>query len=967
MARQPLRLEWRRSKAPGGGNTIPAGQGPFSRPWVLYPLFALLIGAVLLEIPAYLQKWLWMRQLGYLEIFWKLLSVQWGMFLLGFVFAFLFFWSNVRQATRSCFPSHDGPGDQEFGGPWQTTTQRPRDVPRAWLGSAEIGLSAFVAWAFALAFSSSWDTYLRFRYGGDYGLRDPLFGRDVGFYLFHLPFYELEQHFLAYLTFVTLAAAVGIYVVGSSFRTIGGGLPSRTIRSAIRHTSALLFVLVALAGWQFYLDRYNLVFSTLGIVYGAGYAADHVTRVALQFMLGVSIASCLLLLLSLFRPQMQAVVLGAGAYIGLYALTMLLAPLLFQNYYVRPNELALEAPYLQRYIASTRTAYGLDKVKETSYPALANLTPAAIARNQDTIDNIRLWDDRPLLQTYRQTQAIRLYYDFYNVDTDRYRLADGYHQVMLATRELSRELPSAAQTWVNERLQFTHGYGAVMNLVSKTAGDGVPSYVLDNIPPRSRYGLQITRPEIYYGKSMRGYRIVDTGVKEFDYPRGNDNIYTSYSGTGGIPLDSFWKKMLFAWTQGDVNILLTSYLDPESRIQIWRRVRERVARIAPFLRFDDDPYPVVSNGKLYWIEDAYTVSDYFPYSNPSRTDLGQHGRVTPTGFRISPRGGMITPPRTGAEADTELNGSLNYVRNSVKAVIDMYDGTVRFYVMDPSDPVLAVYRRAFPGAFAELSQIPQDLKVHLRYPQDLFAIQADQYRLFHMTDPQVFYNQEDLWQSPSERYEGQTRFMRPYYVLMKLPDSTRLEYLLMTPFTPPGRDNMIAWMAAKCDFPDYGKIVVFMLPKEKLIYGPTQVEAMIDQNTDISRQLSLWDQRGSHVIRGKQIVTPIENSFLYVVPLYLTATGVPFPQLKRVIVAADGKVAMAATLDTALADLFRPQQVATGPPVTTGQAGSGQAQSELDQARRDFDQVKKALQQGNWGDFGNAMGALDHQLSLAPD
>ena len=923
-----------------------------------------------------------MRQLGYLDVFWTLLSVQWMMFFSGFVFAFLFFWSNVRLAARSGFPSQGGSATQQFSGPWQTTTSGPSNMSQglAWLGSAEIGASALVASALALAFSSNWDTYLRFRYGGDYGFRDPLFGIDIGFYLFHLPFYELEQHFLGYLIFVTLAAVIGVYVVGSSFQAIGGGPTPRMTRSAIRHTSALLLALVALAGLQFYLDFYNLVYSTLGVVYGAGYAADHVTRIALRFMIGVSIASCMLLALNLWRPRMQSVMLGMGAYAVLYSISVLLLPTLFQHYYVQPNELALETPYLKRYIASTRMAYGLDKVKETSYPALADLAPAATARNQDTIGNIRLWDDRPLLQTYQQTQAIRLYYNFYNVNTDRYRLADGYHQVMLSTRELSQELPSKAQTWVNERLQFTHGYDIVMNFVSKTAGDGVPRYILDNIPARSDFGLSVAQPEIYYGASMGGYRIVSTKVKEFDYPKGNGDVYTSYTGTGGIPLDGFWKRMLFAWTQGDINILLTSYLKPESRIQLWRRVRERVAQIAPFLRFDDDPYPVVSDGKLYWIEDAYTVSDYFPYSNPARAprqqyhiettgdfEINQYGQLIPP--RGTQEGGATRPPRTNVQSDTDLTGGLNYIRNSVKVVIDMYNGTVRFYVMDPTDPVLAVYRRAFPGAFANLSQLSDGLKSHLRYPQGLFAIQSDQYRLFHMTDPQVFYNQEDLWQFPVEYYESETHFMQPYYVLMKLPGSTRLEYLLMTPFTPPGRNNMIAWMAAQCDFPNYGKTIVFMLPKERLIYGPRQVEAMIDQNPNISQQLTLWDQLGSHVIRGKQIVTPIENSFLYVEPLYLTATGIPFPQLKRVIVAADGRVAMAATLDAALADLFKPQQP-TGPPATTGTIGQGgneRAQSDFAQARKAFDQAKKAVEQDNWEEFGKSMGVLDHQLSAPPN
>ena len=900
-----------------------------------------------------------MRQLGYLKIFWTLLDVQWGMFVLGFVFAFLFFWSNVRQAIRSGFLLRGRFLADEFGGPWGATRD-PRDVRPglAWLRLGEIGVSSIVAWAFALAFSANWDSYLRFRYGGNYGLRDPLFGIDVGFYLFHLPFYTLEQRFLGYLSLITLAAVVAVYLIARPFLTIGGA--PDTIQSMTRHVSGLLFVLVGVAGWGFYLDRYNLVYSTLGVVYGAGYAADHVTRIILQAMEGVSIASCALLVLNFFRARLRAIVTGAIAYVALYSLGVLLLPVVFQHYFVQPNELALETPYLNRYIAFTRTAYGLDKVDDRSDPALANLTPAAIARNQGTISNIRLWDDRPLLQTYQQTQAIRLYYKFHKVDTDRYHLADGYHQVMLSTRELSPQLPSKAQTWVNERLQFTHGYGIVMNFVSKTAGDGVPQYILDNIPAQSAFGLNVTRPEIYYGESMPGYRIVATSAKEFDYPKGNDNVYTSYTGSGGIPLDSWWKRMLFAWTQGDVNILLTSYLTPESRIQIWRNVRDRVTEIAPFLRFDGDPYAVLSDGKLYWIQDAYTVSDYFPYSNPWRES---EQRYQPR-FRVNSAGQVILPQREEAGSTTGLAGPLNYIRNSVKVVVDMYNGTARFYLMDPDDPVLAVYRRAFPGAFLDLAQLSDDLKAHLRFPRDLFAIQTEQYRLFHMTDPQVFYNQEDLWQLPRESYEGERQVMRPYYVLMKLPGSGRLEYLLMTPFTPPGRDNMIAWMAAKCDFPDYGKLVVFLLSKEKLIYGPNQVEAMIDQNTDISRQLTLWDQRGSHVIRGRQVVTPIENSFLYVVPLYLTSTDIQFPQLKRVIVAADGNVSMAPTLDASLADLFRPQRPATGPPqaagATTGVAGSGRA---LDQAREAFDRASKAFEQGNWEEFGKATGALDQLLS----
>jgi hypothetical protein len=641
-------------------------------------------------------------------------------------------------------------------------------------------------------------------------------------------------------------------------------------------------------------------------------------------MVCAAAALCALLLLNIFRPRFRTIVIGSGLYVALYLIAVLLVPTLFQRFVVQPNELAMETPYLKNNIAFTRKAYRLDEIQETSYPALSDLTAEVIARNQDTIQNIRLWDQRPLLQMYQQAQEIRLYYRFYQTDVDRYHLPNGYHQVMLSDRELSAELPAEAQTWVNQKLQFTHGYGLVMSFVSKTIGGGFPQYVLENIPPESAYGLTINQPSIYYGESMPGYRIVDTGVKEFDYPKGNQNVYTNYGGTGGIPLDSFWKRLLFAWTQSDINILFTSYLKPQSRIQIWRSVQERVEQIAPFLNLDKDPYAVVSDGKLYWIQDAYTytVSDHFPYSTPHASAFE----------------------------------GLNYIRNSVKVVVDMYDGTVRFYIMDPNDSILQVYRRAFPDVFMDLNQLSADLKAHLRYPEDLFSIQADQYRTFHMMDPQVFYNREDLWVSPKETYAGNVAPMQPYYILMKLPGSDQLEYLLMTPFTPQKRDNMISWMAARCDFPEYGKMLFYQLPKEKLIYGPMQIEAMIDQNTTISQQLSLWDQKGSRVLRGNLIAVPIENSFLYVVPVYLTAEGMNFPQLKRVIVISGDKVAMEPTLDEAIQSVFGTQQ-----PQNPAQAS--RQQPELGQARAQSDNAQKAMQQGDWVKFGKEMEALQRLLA----
>ena len=666
------------------------------RPLKLIIVAAVVLIALLAVISGLIQKGLWMRQLGYSGVFWTLLSVRWELFCAAFVVALLYLWINLRLAARNGATFRAGHLTSES----TVAAKLDIQISPTVLKLATAAIAAVAALIFALIFYAQWDTYLRFRYGGSFGLSDPLFGVDAGFYLFRLPFYELLQSSLTALALITLLAVLAFYAYFGLLRFSRSGQMEGRSAKAVPHLSTLFFVLIASWGWGFYLDHYELLYSTQGVVYGAGYTADHVTRIAFWIMVGAAAALCALLVLNIFRPRFRAIGIGSGIYVALYFIAVLLVPALFQRFAVQPNELARETPYLKNNIEFTRKAYSLDTIQETSYPALADLTSEVIARNQDTIQNIRLWDYRPLLQMYQQAQEIRLYYQFYQVDVDRYHLPDGYHQVMLSSRELSAQLPAEAQTWVNQKLQFTHGYGLAMSFVSKTMGGGFPQYVLENIPPESAYGLTINQPSIYYGESMPGYRIVATGAKEFDYPKGNQNVYTSYAGTGGIPLDSLWKRLLFAWTQTDVNILFTSYLKPESRIQIWRRVQERVQQIAPFLRLDQDPYAVVSEGKQYWIQDAYTVSDHFPYSSP-------HAAAFEAG--------------------------LNYIRNSVKVVVDMYDGTVRFYVMDPSDPVLAVYRRAFPGVFMDLNRLSADLKAHLRYPEDLFSIQADQYTTFHLS------------------------------------------------------------------------------------------------------------------------------------------------------------------------------------------------------------------------------------------
>jgi uncharacterized membrane protein (UPF0182 family) len=859
-------------------------------------------------------EWLWMGQLGYGQVFWKLLSVKVLLFVLTFAVVFVYFWINLHVA----FKNDQGGGRQREVGILYSNGGTP--LPPIVATAIPIVVSFFLALIFGLIFYHQWDTYLRFRWGGAFGAADPIFGRDMGFYLFRLPFYEMIQNGVVGLTISALLITGMVYFYGGGLQFGGGS--RRKNRPMILHLSVMALFFFAAMGWGYYLDRFELLYSTRGVVYGAGYTDVHIVRIGLWIMFFASAALMALILINIFVLKRPLIVgIGIGVYFALIVVVIALLPGIVQRFTVDPNELELEQPYIKYNIEFTRLAYQLDRIEERDYPALSDLTLAQVSENQDTLRNIRLWDWRPIRQTFRQTQEIRLYYKFYEVDVDRYRLGgeEGYRQVMLSARELSEQLPSKARTWVNQRLQYTHGYGLAMSLVAEKTEEGLPRYVVKDLPPVSPY-LSLDRPAIYYGEGMPGYRIVNTKIQEFDYPRGDENVYVSYQGNGGVPMDNLWKRILFAWTESDISILLSSYITPESRIQIWRRIQEQVARIAPFLKLDRDPYVVLSGGKLYWIQDAYTISSRFPYADPYQRGL-------------------------------------NYIRNSVKIVVDAYEGSVTFYVMDPDDPVLGVYRQTFPNLFAELDAMPQDLQAHLRYPEDLFTIQADKFRTYHMTIPQVFYNQEDLWTWPQEKYAGSAIEMEPYYILMRLPGEKQLQYLIMTPLTPENRDNMIAWVAAKSDFPDYGKLVVYKLSKDRLIYGPLQIEAMIDQDDVISQQLSLWDQRGSQVIRGNLLVIPVGNSFIYVEPVYLIAEQTDIPQLKRVIVVYGKEVVMEPTLQEAVEAVFGARRT------ERGTLPSSPVRADVfKQAREHLQRAEDALRRGDWSGFGKAMDSLKKLL-----
>ena len=682
--------------------------------------------------------------------------------------------------------------------------------------------------------------------------------------------------------------------------------------------------------WSYALDRYLLLYNDNGVVVGAGYADVHVELPALWLLIGLAAVAAIVAWANVRLRTIRLLIAAPLLVFGGSFLFAELIPGLFERFFVKPNELRLETPYIRQNIALTREAYNLGQIAVKPFPAEQDLTFQSLKDNSGTIDNIRLWDWQPLMDTYAQLQEIRTYYRFLDVDVDRYHLGDSYQQVTLAARELDPSLLSAnAQTWVNLHLLFTHGNGAVMSPVTQKSAEGLPIFYLKDIPPISTRGPPITEPRIYFGQGSPGYVIVKTGTPEFDYPKGKDNVYARYDGADGVPIGGIGWRALFAWQMDDLNILLSDYITSESRILLHRNIKDRVGTIAPFLQLDRDPYVVISAGRLYWMQDAYTTSAWFPYAKPE-----------PDG------------------------GDLNYIRNSVKVVIDAYNGTVTFYVAEPADPIVATYRQIFPSLFKPLDAMPPDLQRHIRYPEDLFTIQALQYRAYHMDAPEVFYNREDLWQfpreatAPDEMNAGSETRMAPYYIMMRLPGEPQTEFFLMLPMTPSKRENMIAWLAARCDLPEYGKLIVYEFPKDKLVYGPFQIEALINQNTEISQQISLWNQMGSRVIRGTLLVVPIGNSILYVSPLYLRAQSGQLPELKRVIAAYADRVVMEETLPGALAALFKESTPVAGLPAPAGSWLSGPADERARQALADYDRAIDRLRAGDWAGFGAELDAL---------
>ncbi|MCW5852018.1 MAG: UPF0182 family protein [Anaerolineae bacterium] len=881
---------------------------------------------------------LWFASVGYSSVFWGLLRARLGLFGLGLLLAALLIGGNwfLARALYRREPVFFGQED-------------PLASPALVLG---LGIGAgLLSLLLGAAASAAWDTILLYQNQQPFGQTDPIFGLDVGFYVFTLPLWRFVQGWLMGGLFLALVGVGGIYLLARRPQ-----LQARiyTVPQYMRVHTALLAALLALNwAWGYWLDRFEILYSPSGVVFGAGYTDVHANLMALNILAALLVVIAALILLVGFTRLW--VPLAAGVVVWVLAAVLLrgVYPAIVQNYQVRPNEFTLEEPYIRNGIESTRRAFGLDKVQTQEFVPQP-LTTQALLDDAVTIRNIRLWDYRPLKQTYSQLQEIRSYYDFVDVDLDRYTFPgdpNGLQQVTISARELSSS-QLQNRTWVNTHLEFSHGYGLVMSPVNEVTPQGYPLFYIQNLPPQVTIPITITNPAIYYGEATDSYVFVKTALPEFDYPVGDTNKQTTYQGTGGVPLDNFFKRLAFAYRFGDSQILFTNALTPQSLVKFNRLIQERVGLIAPFLTYDYDPYLVVADGQLWWLHDAYTTSNDYPYSKPITLTSGGQRRL----------------------------GPLNYIRNSVKIVTDAYNGDVTFYVADESDPLIQAWRRIFPNLFKPLDQMPAALRTHTRYPEDMFRIQSQMYLSFHMTDPRVFYNQEDPWAIPQEVVGGQPASVEPYYVVMRLLGEQRPEFLLIQPFTPARKDNMIAWMAARSDGPNYGQLVGYNFPKQENINGPLQVEARIDQEPSISQQLSLWNQRGSSVIRGNLLVIPVGHSLLYVEPIYLQASSGQIPQLQRVVLASQDRAPiMRETLAQAL-DLWNASSIVTGnalpaapptvsggpaaPPPTTGEppAAGRDAAAIARSAQGHYQAAQDALKTGDWARYGRELDALQADL-----
>jgi uncharacterized protein len=827
------------------------------RPTII--LVGLSVVFLLPSAAAFYTDWLWFKEVGFEAIFARRLRTS---FLTGgvvFAVAFAGLWTNALVALSVL--------TQPYVVIASTAQGQPILFNRAQVRRAATIIATVAALAMALPASSRWLDLLEYRYAVPFGQTDPIFNRDVSFYVFQLPVYDFVRGIALAVVILSLVCAAGIYILAGA---VGIGprnrVDTRRTRVHLSLLAAALFLVMAVGAW---LDTFRiLVSSSGGIVHGGSYVDVHARLPFLYATTVVLGVGAILALVHAFTRYVWPIPAAIGLYF-VVAMAGALYAAIVQRVIVAPNEQAREQPFIERNVAATRRAFGLDTVEERELPGDTLLTRADVAANAETLENVRLWDHQPLLDTFGQIQEIRSYYDFVSVDNDRYVVNGKYRQIMLSGRELNSD-SLQNRTWVNERLNFTHGFGVTLGPVNQVTTEGLPVLFIKDIPPVSAVDLQVREPSLYFGELSSNYVLVRTRVKEFHHPKGDDNVYTEYSGRGGVPLGGLWRRLLFTLRFRSTDILLTDVVTPDSRVIFHRRIMDRLGEIAPFISYDDDPYLVIADGRLFWMCDAYTVTNHYPYSTPTN--------------------------RSG----------LNYIRNSVKIVIDAYDGTTTYYLADDRDPLVQTLARVFPTLFRPLADMPASLRRHVRYPEDIFAIQAAVFSTFHMTNPAVFYNKEDQWEVPAIETEGNPVAMQPYYTIMKLPGEKRAEFIQMLPFTPRRKDNLAAWMVARSDGNHYGTLLVFQFPKQKVVFGPRQIVARINQDQVISPQITLWNQQGSQVIQGTLLVIPIEQSLLYIRPLYLRASGGRIPELKRVIVAHQNQIVMEETLPAALNRLFGP-------------------------------------------------------------
>jgi uncharacterized membrane protein (UPF0182 family) len=875
-------------------------------------LFILLVVFVSALIDVY-TDWLFFDGLQYKTIFVKVLSTKLFLGLICGLFSLAFILLNIIIANRANF------APIEFVLDGQTKVSLNIPSLGKWIKPLTTILGIVVSIYVGVLGSSFWNEFLLFQNRIDGGFNDPIFGKNIGFYLFSIPWLESIKNFIG---LVVLLTAV---IVSLNYFLRGGiSLQERNISIDKRvkiHVGFLAGLFIINIAFGFYLDQFQLLFSHHSIIFGAGYTDIHARLYVLRILFALTILSGVLFIIGTFKGSWKVMSAPLGLTALIYILGFLIYPSLLQNLKVTPNELDLEKPFIENHIKFTRFGYDLDKIKVSPFDVSYNLTAKDIEQNNATIKNIRLWDDSPILRTYSQLQQIRTYYSFKDVDNDRYTINGEYMQVILSPRELSYDnLPS--RSWINEKIVFTHGFGISMGPVSRISKEGLPEFIIKDIPPVSSSDLTITRPEIYFGELSSDYVVVNTKVPEFNYPTSEGNVYTSYEGKDGVELSSSFKKMVFAVKFKTGKILLSSDITPKSRILYYRNIIERARKIAPFLIFDPDPYIVVSkNGGLFWIIDAYTVSNRVPYSNP-------------------------------------LNKKINYIRNPVKVVVDAYNGTVDFYVSDPDDVIIKVYSNIFPKLFLPLSEMDSDLRKHIRYPKGFLQIQASMFSTYHMTDPKVFYNKEDLWEIPSYGKEA----IEPYYTIMKLPEEKKEEYILLLPYTPSKRDNLAAWIAGRCDETHYGNLIVYTFPRDRLVFGPRQIDARIDQNSYISQQLTLWGQHGSQVIRGSLLIIPIESSLLYVQPLYLAAEDKGgLPELRRVILAFGNNVVMEENLELGLQRLFGVKSML--PSVEKESITDNASLNTLArEAMQAYERLNELLRRGDWAGYGEELKKLGQIL-----